>query len=133
MLLEFLGEGEGLVAVDAGICGFLLSFLGGVEADKFGAHACGVGFAAEPGVSVAESEIYLRLFGKGPLRNLQMRKGFRGTVGVDAEQANQVMSERKLRTELESLLRVLNTVGRICAVEDGGDLQKRAYMPRIVL
>ena len=98
-MLDFVAEGAGgPFVVNTEVRTFLLCFFGGIETDEFGAHSRGVRFAVELGVSVAEGEINLGFFGKSPLRDLQMRKGLRGTVGVDVEQANQIVSKRKLRT-----------------------------------
>ena len=88
MLLEFLGENVGgLVAVNIRIRTFSLSLFGSVEADKFGAHAGGVGFAAEFGVGVAKGEIDLPPICESPAGDFEFGNGFGDAIGVEIEQA----------------------------------------------
>ena len=134
MLVDFLAENAGgLVAANIGIRSFLLSFFDGVEADKFGAHAGGIGLAAEFGIGAAKGEIDLPLIWESLAGDFEFGESLGGAVGVDIEQAEKVVCEGESRAELDGLLSVFNAISGIEAVADSGNLQERADVLWVLL
>src|SRR6476660_9037770 len=75
----------------------------------------------------------LSLFCEGFAGDLEFGYGFGGAVCVKVEQAEQVVSKRKLRAYLDGPLGIFYAFGGIDAVTDARNFQQSAQMPRIVL